>query len=310
MKPEDLKTSMRRIYEELARRDIPLEVLSTDPSLIRYKWRDDWHFLHSTIGSKEPAFGYAVAENKTLTRVLAQLYSWPHPATLQIGQGDVNDFLSKHRQLVVKPLYGAHGHGITIGVDTVEKLDKALETAREFGDRVIVQQMVTGGDYRLLFIDGVFVAALRRIAASVIGDSQSTVRRLIEQENLNPERGLQSSKGLEQIPLLVAERYLGNAIDNIPATGEVVQVVGVPNLSSGGRAEHCTDEVSREMIRVGEEIVKVLGMGVCGVDFMWDGRGMPYLIEINANPGVNMHDNPLFGDPQGVVKKLVDYFLK
>lgn len=310
MKPTDLKTSMRRIYEELYSRNIAIEILSTDPSLIRYKWRGSWHLLHSTIGSKEPALGYAVAENKTLTNVLADLYDWPHPATMQLGQGDASNFLRRYARLVVKPLYGAHGHGITVGVSTEAELEKAIAVAQEFGDRVVLQQMVSGADYRLLFIGGRFAAALQRIAASVTGDGIATVRQLVEQENKNPERGLRSSKGLEQIPIRVVERYLGSNVNRIPSNGETVQVIGVPNLSSGGRAEHCTDAVSDEMIRVGEEIVGVLNMGVCGVDFMWDGVDMPYLIEINANPGVNMHDNPLFGQPQGVVKRLVDYLLE
>lgn len=187
MQSEDLKTSMRRVYEELADRDIPLEILSTDPSLIRYKWRDEWHLLHSTLGSKESALGYAVAENKVLTQVLAQLYGWPHPPTMQLGRGDTYDFLNRYGRLVVRPLYGAHGYGITTGVDTAERLDKAIEVAKEFGDRVIIQQMVQGADYRVLFIDGSFAAALRRIAASVVGDDKRTGKHFILEVNRAPQ---------------------------------------------------------------------------------------------------------------------------
>lgn len=310
MHPDNLKVTMRYTYYELQRRGVPVTILSTDPSLVEYQHRGEWHLLHSTLGQKESALAYAIAENKTLTSVLCQKFGWPHPASRRYDQETASEFLERYAPLAIKPLNGAHGNGITLGVESDDQLATAVTRAEKFGKNILLQQMVTGDDYRVVCIDGRFVAALRRIPASVSGDGIRSVRALIEDENNNPERGSNYEKALERIPLDAAEAYLGERIETIPEEGEIVRVVGVPNLSSGGRAEDATDSIPEQMKAIAVAVAKELKMGVCGVDFIWDGVAAPWLIEINANPGLDMHDTPLFGTPRGVIKKLVDYLLK
>ncbi|NCU40584.1 hypothetical protein EOL73_02390 [Candidatus Saccharibacteria bacterium] len=309
MNPNNLKVTMRLVYQELQQRGIPVKILSTDPSLVEYQYREQWHLLHSTLGEKEPAIAYAIAENKTLTSVLSQKMGWPHPASQQYNEANASQFLEQYRPLAVKPLNGAHGNGITLGVESDEQLLKAVKHAEKFGKKVLLQQMVSGDDYRVLCIDGRYVAALKRIPACVKGDGIHSVRELIIQENKNPERGSNYSKALEYISLDTAKGFLGESIENIPLAGEVMQVVGVPNLGSGGRAEDKTDLIPEQMIDIAISIAKKLKMGVCGVDFIWDGNDNLWVIEINANPGIDMHDDPKFGVPRGVITALVDYLL-
>ncbi len=300
---------MRLVYYELQRRGIPVKILNTDPSLVEYEYQGQQHLLHSTLGDKEPAIAYAIAENKTLTSVVSQKMGWPHPASQQYSEASAVQFLEQYRPIAVKPLNGAHGNGITLGVESSEQLAAAVKHAEKFGKKILLQQMVSGDDYRVLCIDGKYVAALQRIPACVKGDGAHSVRELIVQENKNPERGSNYSKALEYIPLDISEMYLGEHIETIPMAGETVQVVGVPNLSTGGRAEDMTDSVPEQMKSIATTIAKELRMGVCGVDFMWDGDDNLWVIEINANPGIDMHDDPKFGTPRGAVTALVDYLL-
>lgn len=309
MHPNSLKVTMRLVYYELHRRGIPVNILSVDPSLVEYQHLGQWHLLHSTLGDKEPAIAYAIAENKTLTSVLSQKMSWPHPASQQYNELTAFQFLERYHPLAVKPLSGAHGNGITLGVESGEQLVKAVKHAEKFGRRILLQQMVSGDDYRVLCIDGEYIAALKRVPACVTGDGINSVRDLILQENNNPERGSNYAKALEYIPLDIAEVYLGDRIEKIVPAGEVVQVVAVPNLSSGGCAEDKTDLIPELMKDISVAIARELRMGVCGVDFIWDGGDNLWVIEINANPGIDMHDDPKFGKPRGAVAALVDYLL-
>lgn len=309
MQATDLKITMRLVYYELQKRGIEVKILSTEPSLIEYVYQGQSHLLHSTLGEKEPALAYAIAENKMLTSVICEKMGWSHPASRQYDEKTAGEFLERYHPVAVKPLNGAHGNGITLGVESKIQLVAAVERAKKFDKKILLQQMVAGEDYRVLCIDGKYAAALQRIPASVIGDGTHSIRELIMEENNNPERGTNYAKALEYIPLETAEAYLGSSIGSIPGSGEVVRVVGVPNLSSGGRAEDKTAIIPDSMKKMAIDIAKELRMGVCGVDFIWDGQTDPWVIEINANPGIDMHDDPKFGSSQGVIKKLVDYLI-
>ena len=61
--------------------------------------------------------------------------------------------------VVVKPLRGNHGRGVSIGMKTVEDVEVAFEKAREHGRAVVIERYIEGMDHRLLVIAGELVAA-------------------------------------------------------------------------------------------------------------------------------------------------------
>ena len=313
MNPEKFKITTKLIYYELVRRNIEVEIISTDMSLMRYAdLHGKWHYLRSTLSDKENAQAFVVARNKYLTGIFCERLGVPHPKTFLSTDEGAYDILHQASQVVVKPLDGAHGDGITVGVDSLEKLQEAIERAKQVSPKVLLQQQVEGDDYRVLFINKKYIATIRRSPAAVIGDGISTVRQLIEKENMNPLRGSNYEKSMEYISLEAAHAYIGDKLDSdIPEAGESYRVVGVANLGSGGSAEDVTDSIPESMKLHAEALVKELDMGICGVDFMWTGRqeDTPYGIEINATPGIDMHDDPLFGTPRGAISSFVDYLL-
>lgn len=309
MDRSDLRITTRLIYDELVARKISVEILSTKSSLLRYYYQEKWHYLRSTLSDKEAAIPYVIAQNKQLTGELCGRLGILYPKSSTNVQ-EASELLSECGRVVVKPLAGAHGDGVSLDVVSEAQLQVAIEWALRFNKNIIIQQQMAGDDYRVLMIDGRYVAALRRIPAQVIGDGVSTLRECIARENQDPSRGENYTTSKEKISLDVAARYLGDRLDSeIPAFGEAVRVVDVPNLSAGGDAEDRTDNVPEAMIRSAELIVGELGMGICGVDFIWDGEDTPYLIEINATPGIDMHDMVQFGAPRGAVSAFVDYLL-
>ncbi len=236
----------------------------------------------------------------------------PHPLTYLSTDIDARRVLDECGSLVVKPLDGAHGEGITVGVENEAELQRAVTRANQVSSKVLIQQRVSGDDYRVLFIGGEYAAAIRRSPAQVVGDGVSNVRTLIEKENTNPLRGSNYEKSLEYISLDNAEYFLGAKLDEyIPAQDEKCQVVGVANLSSGGSAQDVTKIIPKSMIEHAGRLVRELRMGICGVDFMWSGNDEdePLVIEINATPGIDMHDDPMFGESQHTIPRFVDYLL-
>ena len=72
---------------------------------------------------------------------------------------------------------------------------------------VIVEELFSGRDFRVLVVDGRMTAASERTPAQVTGDGVRTVRELIEAANRDPRRGTGHSKPMSAIrmdPVLTA----------------------------------------------------------------------------------------------------------
>lgn len=235
---------------------------------------------------------------------------------------DQTAFMYQHEKVVVKPVDGGHGKGITVNVDTPEKLQRALEDAlqnKKSIDAAIIQKQylhTTIIDIRILCIGNEFVAAIWRIPARVNGDGVSTVRQLIEKENSHEDRGRPYYAKLAQINTEKAAEYLGDDINRIPAQGEEVSVLGIANYGAGGETVDVTDQIPEWLRDIAVRAARVSGLAVAGVDFMLaqapaasstQDELEAMLIEINKCPLLAMHDMPTSGVSRNAVGRYVDY---
>ena len=92
--------------------------------------------------------------------------------------------------VVLKPLSGNHGRGVSINMKTPEEVEVAFDKAREHGRNVIVEGYLEGYDHRLLVVNGKLVAAAKRMPGHVVGDGKSTIERLVDNVNDDPRRGV------------------------------------------------------------------------------------------------------------------------
>ena len=81
--------------------------------------------------------------------------------------------------VVLKPLSGNHGRGVSINLRTPEEVQTGFAKASEHGKTVIVESYIEGLDHRLLVINGQLVAAAKRVPGHVIGDGKNTIERLV-----------------------------------------------------------------------------------------------------------------------------------
>src|SRR6185369_16542401 len=91
--------------------------------------------------------------------------------------------------IVIKPVNGNHGRGVTTNILSKEKAYEAFEVAHELSDKVIVEKFVRGIDYRFLVVNYKLVAVAKRTPAMVMGDDKSTIKELIDDTNNDPRRG-------------------------------------------------------------------------------------------------------------------------
>jgi glutathione synthase len=91
------------------------------------------------------------------------------PTLITWDKAAILDFRERHGDLVIKPLNGRGGSGVTRHLKDDPNLDTLLELHAELGpEPVIVQKFlpsVTKGDKRILLVDGEPVGAINRVPA-------------------------------------------------------------------------------------------------------------------------------------------------
>ena len=218
--------------------------------------------------------------------------------------------------VVLKPLAGNHGRGVSINLKKPEEVEVAFEKAREHGRTIIVESYIEGFDHRLLVIDGELVAAAKREPGHVVGDGKHTIEQLVDIVNEDPRRGVGHEKVLTRLEFdHQAERLLkkiGYDKDTVPKKDEVVYLRSTANLSTGGTALDVTDTIHPDNREMAIRAIKAIGLDIGGVDFLTKDITLSYreaggaICEVNAGPGFRMHVAPSEGTPRDVGGAVVD----
>lgn len=310
-----MRTTATLVYDELMSRGIDVQHVSlTNGSFFLFEYHNKLRTMSGVSTDLSSATSRTICNNKNITTQVANRLGINVPATeLYTTDESASEFLHAHGTIVVKPIDGAHGNGVTINVTSADLLTEALARARRnsASGGIILQQQVTGSDFRLLVIGDHVVAVSERVAASVMGDGVHTFKELILSENdRNVMRGENYEKALNYIDIEAAQLFLNDRINDIPPQGEVFIVVGTANMGTGGTAINRTGEMPIAMIKQAERIVKEIGAFSCGVDFMYDSdNDQWYLIELNGSPSFGLHHLPSEGSAINVAKIFVDKLL-
>lgn len=307
-----LKVSTRLLYDELLRRGTAVTILSNASSLLEYTAPTGAsHLLYSTCSDKSAATGVVVATSKRLTSLLAHDMRIPCPAQLSTRDvREVRQFFVQYDHIVIKPINGSGGKGVTTNISTLPELQRAYAYAKTYSHTIVAEQHVEGMDVRLLVINGSFCSAVIRKPAHVRGDGATSITKLIDYVNASPLRNDDTQSSLMHIDKKAAHRYLGTHIRTVPVSGSETRVVGPANVSLGGSLHEATTLVTRAMIKDAEAITKKLGLGISGVDMIWDrDTNKHFLIEVNATPGIDIHNDILSGTKSNCVELYVDWLL-
>ena len=218
--------------------------------------------------------------------------------------------------VVLKPLAGNHGRGVSINLKTPEEVETAFKKARDHGRTVIVESHIEGFDHRLLVVNGELVAAAKREPGHVVGDGKHTIAQLVDIVNEDPRRGVGHEKVLTRLEFdHQAERLLkktGYDKDTVPKKGEVVYLRSTANLSTGGTALDVTDIIHPDNRDMAIRSIRAIGLDIGGVDFLTSDISLSYreaggaICEVNAGPGFRMHVAPSEGTPRDVAGPVID----
>lgn len=231
--------------------------------------------------------------------------------------------------VVCKPVVGHKGIGVTANIEDEEQLKIAFAEAVKAvpegeSAAIIVEAFISGNDHRILCVDGEFVASVKREAAYVIGDGESTVMELIEIENAKDIRADTATSPLgkiltdEVMDQTLAEQELSR--ESVLERGEKVHLRKVANLSLGGVSEDVTDIVHPDVIAMSRAIAQHFKLTVFALDVITDDIANSWvpqkgqrranfgIIEINAAPGIYMHLKPAYGRSIDVPTRIIETY--
>lgn len=225
--------------------------------------------------------------------------------------------------VVVKPVAGHKGQGVTTGIESEEEVIKAYKNiilyAKNEGiqfDGALVQQQIYGTDHRLLTVGGKFAAALERVPAFVVGDGNKTIEELIKIENDKLIRLDNARSPLCKIKIdedLKDYLKLQNlALTSVPKAEQNIVLRRVANISAGGVSINVTDKMHPDNVKMVESIAQFFKVKCLGIDVLAKDISTPWhqgnfgIIEINAGPGVFMHLAPAYGGSIDVPGKIME----
>ncbi len=222
--------------------------------------------------------------------------------------------------VVVKPMDSWAGQGVTVNIKTAETLQQAASFAAQFGEKLLVENHIAGDSYRLLFLNGDFIDAVRRDSPQITGDGKSTIKQLVAAENASRVSG-QEITALSALRIDAdCKRTLqesGFSLQSVLPENKTIRVKKVANHNSRYENHSVTKQVHPEIIQLGSEIASRYRIELAGLDIITTDISKPLaatsgvINEINTTPGLHHHaliSKPDEAAPVGGM--VLDYILR
>lgn len=305
---DGLNPYARLIADEARRRGILVEVLDASWGEMRLSHGGRTIVTRESLSELTTAVAMSRCDDKRVTRRIF-VEAGLHVARGQlatsgehVSEGD-EAFLAEVGELVVKPVRGEQGRGITVGVRDTEHLVKAVMLARAHCPEVLLEECVEGDDLRVIVIDHEIVAAAVRRPASVTGTGSHTIRSLVETQS---RRRAAATGGESRIPLdattVETVRAAGYELEDVLPAGQTLRVRRTANLHTGGTMHDVTADLHPTVAEAAVRASEALGIPVTGLDFLVPSvEGPDYvLVEANERPGLANHE------PQPTAERFID----
>ena len=209
--------------------------------------------------------------------------------------------------VVVKPADRDRGVGVRAGVFSSEVVRQAYREARKDSGNILVENFISGKDYRLqVHLDNLFWCALRR-PALVIGTGSMKISDLIkatnayrETERAKLDDDPMKEKGYYDIVIdSEAMEWLevqNLTLDSIPEEGREVRLKGAANVSLGGTRQGIPlDRIHPDNKELVVGVISALRLDIAGIDLIvpdisesWKNTGGA-ICEVNARPQLSPH---------------------
>jgi glutamate--cysteine ligase len=319
---EDMELSTQLLLKAAMKRGIQFEILDREDNFIALTKNNHIEYVKQATKTSQDSYSTVlIMENKIVTKKVLRKNGIRVPKGEAYHNLDepMSDFPLYHsKQIVIKPKSTNFGLGITIFTAefSMEDYRKAFEMAFTYDQTVLLEEYLSGKEYRFLVMGDDVVGILHRVPANVIGDGIHTINQLVMEKNKDPLRGHGYKTPLEIIQLGDVEKMFlknqGTSVSYIPKQGELVYLRENSNISTGGDSIDFTDEIPDSYKQIALRSAKAAGAVFCGVDMVIDdireeaSQENYGIIEINFNPAIHIHCYPYRGKNRKADDKILD----
>ena len=305
--PDDgvLKPYSAIITREARRRGIEVEILDLAASYFSLRFAGRSIVCRESLSELTNAIAMSRCDDKAVTTRLLAAKGVRVPAQLTVGDAEKSvAFLQRYQHIVVKPVHGEQGAGISVDITNSVDMHAAIEDARKISSEVLLEEYIQGEDLRVVVIDGEVVAAAVRRPPLIVGDGEKSIEELIERQSRKRE---QATGGESHIPLDGETRHCvrdaGYQLSSILPAGEVLIVHKTFNLHTGATIDDVTDHVHEKVRETALRAAQIINIPVVGIDFIVPAvDSSEYVfIEANERPGLANHE------PQPTAERFIDF---
>lgn len=292
------------IIDEALRRGIAVEPIDPPRGYFRLSHGNRRVTCRESLTDLTSAIAMCRCADKQLTtKLLAEAGLSVPEQIVYSTEDEALRFLEKHERVVVKPIEGEQGAGVSVDLRTAEEVLAAVSAANNLSNAVLLEQFVEGLDLRIIVINLEVVAAAVRKPAEILGTGRHSIRRLLEKVS---RRRSAATGGESHIPIDDETKRCiqseGFHLDDVLPKEQLLQVRRTANLHTGGTIHDVTPRLSDSLGDAAVRAAAALEIPVVGFDFLVpavDGDQY-YIIEANERPGLANHE------PQPTAERFID----
>lgn len=315
--PQFTNTNLQIIFEAAQKLNLSPAVISVNPPILSFRSGRRTHRITEKSFGLNSTKTINLSHNKSKTIKILQKHGLPVPQ--QITVNSVAQYLSGFtRQMpgfpqVIKPLTGQKGQFVFLNIKNKKSGQSAVkEVLKNYPEGCLIESYHQGNDYRFLVLNYQVIGVAQRLAPTITGDGRSTIKQLIDEENIKRhQQFLQTDRRLlnrlRNWPRLAWYLHLqGTSLKAILPNKKTITLYPIPNFSTGGSVKTIPlRSVNPALIHLAETAAKIIGLKISGVDMVGN-----TIIELNSDPGLRLHDWPNQGKSQHVAETILNYISK
>ncbi|MEP7166861.1 MAG: hypothetical protein ABI758_02705 [Candidatus Woesebacteria bacterium] len=314
---QHLDAAMQMVIDEAEKHGMHWELL-TDSDVVAVTYKGKTNYFRNRAPSTTHVPATKICQNKAATSAFLRKAGVCVVKSLTVYSSDSKEYLQAvwdtlAKPLVIKPAQGMHGDAVHVGIaDQAEyfSLIQSYFVQPLYGGGLVIEEMFSGKEYRIMVTQEKVLAVIERIPAFVTGDGEHTIRELIKLKNQLPIRNV-SQDIYPHIKidddLLATLKRQEKDIESVPTKDETIHLRRVSNVMAGGETVDRTDEIHPSVAKIAMQTIQAIpGLSWAGIDFMTtdlfseQNENSYRIIEVNAAPEFDMHELPMQGKARPV----------
>ncbi|WP_127560291.1 hypothetical protein [Nioella ostreopsis] len=268
-------------------------------------------YFDRSRGEKSLVAASINSSNKFISKEIFQRAGVSVADGIQCNKDNVDEEVKKLRNkdavFIAKPVKGSLGAGVVLGLTLKDAVEHVKSQKKDF----IIEQMISGPEFRVAVVDGRAVSSFERLSPSVVGDGRKTIRALVEELNARLRVNPHSRTSLINLDkLLLCPALTGKTMDFVPKFLEKI-VLSEKNFDTGREIKHATDYVPAAVTEEAVKAANIIGLPNCGIDVLYDPEiSKAYVLEANPRHHLGGHTFPTIGRGDGlaVPSAIIDFY--